>query len=391
MKTGPRSTIILFVSAFAFVSTLGALAAPQAAGELYEQALYAEEAQGDLEGAIALYLRILDQFSEDREIAAKAQLHIGLCYERLGMQEAEKAYQGVLERYPEQRSEVTLAREGLTRLSRITDGSPQTPQFRKLSVPFGISQGARLSPDGESVTFSSQLYEGSLWSAPVPGHVSPDIVGEPVRLGGEGEVWVWGHAWSADGKWIAYNFMNNEEEDVFIDEIHVIPASGGVPRRIPVPVNRGGAFHMLQYSLSLSPDGKVLAYASKEVDESGEPQSSHVYTVPVDGGSARELTEARTWIPSFSPDGEKIAYVKVYDSTAGQTGSDLWVIPASGGTPTQISDLGGSVWDSGLDIGRHHWPCASKPRPSSNLHSAVLRRKGHSGDTGLGEVPVLES
>lgn len=345
MKTETRTAIILFVSAFAFVSTLSALSLPQAAGELYEQALYTEEAEGDLEGAIALYRRILDQFSEDREIAAKAQLHIGLCYERLGMREAEKAYQGVLERYPEQRSEVTLAREGLTRLSKIKDESPQTPQFRELSVPIKISQGARLSPDGESLTFSSGLYEGSLWSAPVPGHVSPDIVGEPVKLAGEGHVWVWGHAWSADGKWIAYNFMSNEQ-DVFVDEIHVIPASGGVPRRFPVPVNRGGGFHLLQYSLSLSPDGKVLAYASREADESGGPQSSHVYTVSVDGGSARELTEARTWIPSFSPDGEKIAYVKAYGSTAEQTGSDLWVIPATGGTPIQISDLGGNVWDS---------------------------------------------
>ena len=345
MRTEARTAIILFVSAFAFVSTLSALSLPQAAGELYEKALYTEEAEGDLEGAIALYRRILDQFSEDREIAAKAQLHIGLCYERLGMQEAEKAYQGVLERYPEQRSEVTLAREGLTRLSRIKDESPQTPRFRKLNVPINISQGARLSPDGKSLTFSSELYEGSLWSAPVPGHVSPDIVGEPVRLAGEGDVWVWGHVWSADGKWIAYNFMSNEE-DVFVDEIHVIPASGGAPRRIPVPVNRGGGFHLLQFPLSLSPDGKVLAYASKELDESGDPQSSHVYTVSVDGGSARELTEARTWLPSFSPDGKRIAYVKAYGSTGAQTGSDLWIIPATGGTPIQISDLGGNVWDS---------------------------------------------
>ena len=60
----------------------------QTAGELFEKALYVEEGQGDLQKAIELYQDIVKRFPENREVAAKAQLHIGLCYEKLGTKEA---------------------------------------------------------------------------------------------------------------------------------------------------------------------------------------------------------------------------------------------------------------------------------------------------------------
>ena len=53
----------------------------QTAEELYQAALYQEEVKGDLEGAIGLYQRILNEQSSNRVVSAKAQLHIGICYE----------------------------------------------------------------------------------------------------------------------------------------------------------------------------------------------------------------------------------------------------------------------------------------------------------------------
>jgi len=53
--------------------------------------------------------------------------------------------------------------------------------------------------------------------------------------------------------------------------------------------------------------------------------------------------------PAFSPDGKKIAYVKRYLSEPGKTQTDVWVIPASGRSPVQVSDFPsgrarGPVW-----------------------------------------------
>ena len=65
----------------------------QTAEELFPKAMQLEEVKGELEKAIEVYQTIITQFSADRQIASKAQLHIGLCYEKLGNKEARKAYE----------------------------------------------------------------------------------------------------------------------------------------------------------------------------------------------------------------------------------------------------------------------------------------------------------
>ena len=90
----------------------------ETAEELYQAGLFKKEAEGDLEGAIKIFRRIVNEFPENRKISAKAQLQIGKCYEKLGLEEASRAYQKVIENYPEQGEEVREAREKLSLLAR---------------------------------------------------------------------------------------------------------------------------------------------------------------------------------------------------------------------------------------------------------------------------------
>lgn len=328
---------------FCLVPMVMVSAQKQQAQKLLSEAVYQEEINGDLDEAIKIYRSVINQYPDNRDISAEALLHLGMCYEKLGNQEAVKTYRHLVNNYPEQTNEVTIARERLARLieiAREVSEIPSLPLFTRIQMPVKLDWGGQLSPDGKELTFSSTRYEGSLWTVPIPGKVRPDIAGKPVKLIGEDEVWAWGHAWSADGKWIAYNHMKNEE-NIFVDEIHVIPSSGGEPVKIPVPVNRGESYHLFQYCLSLSPDGKVLAYASKEDSESDKPKESYIYTIPVNGGSASRLTDASSWLPAFSPDGSKIAYIKT-----SAEGDDIWVIPSHGGRPVKVCDLGRRVWGS---------------------------------------------
>ena len=106
------------------------MAAPLAAAtpaELLEEGLTAETAQGDLEAAMAVYQRILDEHPDAGATTARAQLHIGLCYEKLGRREARAAYESVIAHFPEEKEIVERARERLESLDQAVQAGQRLP------------------------------------------------------------------------------------------------------------------------------------------------------------------------------------------------------------------------------------------------------------------------
>ena len=84
----------------------------QTADKMYQAGLYEEDVKGDLKGALAIYEKIVSDVNADRTVKAKAQLHIGLCYEKLGqnaMEQAQNAFRKVVDKYPHQIEQVTKA------------------------------------------------------------------------------------------------------------------------------------------------------------------------------------------------------------------------------------------------------------------------------------------
>lgn len=343
-----RSRICLTV--LLALSILGLLSGniQQTAEQLYQSGIYKEKVEGELEKAIEIYEQILKDFPENKSTAAKALYHIGLCYEKLGNQEAQKAYQRLIEEYPEQIQEVTLAKERLASLVKTAEAVPHKPTFRKIRIPTEISGEIRLSPDGEKISLTSRSRK--LWVMPLSGKVGPDFPGEPVALNTE-DVGVeeTAHTWSGDGKWIAFN------EDVLIEEqekkekkgtqgIYVVSSEGGKPKK--VYENYRDA-RKINYRISLSPYGKTLAFSSVDL----ERNEQHIYTIPVNGGMPKKLVNALAREPVFSPDGKMIAYVE--DKNLGRGGGGLFVVPAQGGIAKLVAKAGKAsspVWSPDGDM-----------------------------------------
>jgi len=328
----------------------------QSAEELYQSGLYQEEVQGNLQSAIEVYERILEQFSDNRAVNARAQLHIGLCYEKLGLTEAQQAYQRVIDGYPERQDEVAVARERLARLTQALAELSSRPSFRKIEIASNPQNGV-LSPDGTRLAFFS---EGGLWVVPLEGNVDPDIAGEPTRIAEVPEGRDIGNlmAWSADGEWIAVNGRSGA--------VYVVPAGGGVPRVVRIPP-RGS--HAWNDRVSLSPDGQRLAFTALELGTAGEVRDAHegyVYSMPTVGGEPTRVSSDRAWLPSYSPDGELIAYVGHRERDALQAGrppyhGDLWVGSPAGANPVRLATadgrLRGPVWSpDGKYIAANHEP-----------------------------------
>ena len=316
---------------------------------LFEKAKFTMETKGDLKGAIKLFSEIIEKYPDEREYAAKSQLYIGFCYEKLGLKQAkyaQKAFQKVLDNYPERQEEVAVAKEKLANMVKVLKKAPAKPTFRKIRIPANPGNGV-LSPDGKKLAFTS---EERLWVIPVSGKVQPDLAGEPVTLTEPMEAWDMSSAlaWSADGKWIAFNAEKDDE-----DVIYVISSEGGEPFKVPVKPNRIG--HPYFFRLSFSPDGKMLAFSPREEYEKEigrNPEKYFIGTIPARGGEISKLTDYLCLQPAFSPDGKKIAFVKAYrskDEDIRRAVWNVWVIPASGGNPVQVSHCSsgrarGPVW-----------------------------------------------
>ncbi len=148
---------------------------------------------------------------------------------------------------------------------------------------------------GDTVVFS---HAGDLWSVPASGGVARRLTsGEGLELFPR---------FSPDGKWIAFTGQYDGSLDVY-----VIPASGGEPRRLtwyPSQDNndRMGFDNMV---LGWTPAGKILFRGQRGPLRGfiGEP-----YVVSPEGGPVERFPLPESGAISFSPDGKKIAYTRIF-------------------------------------------------------------------------------
>lgn len=125
--------------------------------------------------------------------------------------------------------------------------------------------------------------------------------------------------WSRDGKSLFFNMEGR---------IMTAPAEGGVPTALNV-----GSATGCNGSHGTSPDGKELAISCSMPDAPG----SHVYAVPIGGGTPRTVTQnPSSYFHSWSPDGKTIAFARPHPG-----GGDFWSILAEGGPETRLTTTAG--------------------------------------------------
>ncbi len=335
-----RSAIAIFVCVTALVAVNVYPLKAQSPEQLYQKGLVKEEGEGNLQDALNLYKQVADNVKADPSLRAKALLRSGMCYEKLGTAEAVKTYQRLLTNFPGQKNEVAVAWDRLSILvkseEKIAD-IPVNPKFTKIKIQTQLSPVVRLSPDGKKLAYIS---DNKLWIIPLTGNAGTDLPGKPVQLITEGvNVSRSGHAWSGDGKWIAFNGtiagdeLKPENKKI---SIFIVPSSGGKPNKV-IDCDRDA--WIVNFNISLSPDGKYIAFSSVENGE------QHIYLIQASGGTPRRLTEMQAREPLISPDGKLVAFVE--DKNLGREGGNLWIVPVAGGVPVLVAratNASGLVW-----------------------------------------------
>jgi len=220
-----------------------------------------------------------------------------------------------------------------------------------------------LSPDGRRIAFAAteadedkDRLRSSIWVAAVDGSSPPRRFSEGPADKSPG--------WSPDGRWLAYiSAPDGEPEHA---HVRLAPLDGGVPARLgdlPGPVSqlawspdstrlvvvcRVGVPDRRKGSAAERNAPRVVRGLAARLDGVGwQDGRRHLFIVDVEDGSARQLTrgEYDHADPSFSPDGETIAFASDRNRHRDdrQFRSDAWVMPASGGRPRRLTNGMGRV------------------------------------------------
>ena len=348
---------------------LAPLAAQQAPRELFERARMLEESNQDLPGAIALYARVAARAGEAglRDLAASAQLRVGLLHERLGHRDdAVRAFTTVVSAFADQTDAVRQAQARLLQLNAATTAAPSA---RRLWAGGDVDLSGGPSPDGRYVSYVD-WETGDLAVRELATGARRRLTANPtfMRAGG----FVQESSFAPDGKEIAYIWFDDQGMD-----LRVIRVDGGAPRILCRDANRAmlrvswsggeqiavayqqpdrtnqialvspatGAVRVLKTldwrapaRIALSPDGRQLAYDFPPKEDS---PNRDIYILAVDG-SRETLVEAHPandLFPLWTPDGRQLVFVSDRTGTPG-----LWSISIENdrvrGAPKLIQPIG---------------------------------------------------
>jgi len=276
---------------------------------MLEAARKIESLEGDLPGAIQQYRRILATFQNNRNISAQALLRIGLCQEKLGQEEARKAYEQILRDYSDQADILRQARQRLSVIQRASAGAGQT-MVRMVYQGDAIDGFGTVSPDGRLIayTYARNLVVRDLVSGQTR-RLTNVSAGFEVRR----------PIFSRDGKQIAYSF----QQGATTRTLRIVGVDGSGDRQLDL-----GESARILGAHDWSPDGRfVLALMQRTGDNARQ-----LALVALAGGAPRvltTLTEGST--PRqvrFSPDGRYIVY-SARPESGGQ--SDIHILSLENG------------------------------------------------------------
>jgi Tol biopolymer transport system component len=318
MKNVLIAVIALSVIALAASTVLG-----QGGHDLFQKALVKERAEGDLQEAIDIYRRIVREFGADRALAAEALVHMGQCYEKLGDEEARKAYEQVVREYADQAEPLRVAR---SRLAELTGPSPTALTVRRLENPPPAAWIGEPSPDGRYLSCMDWQI-GDLTVRDLRTGKDRRLTNESTSYDQIPNTPVFQQAgqrtWSPDSNQIAYEWSIGNRAT----ELRIIRLDGGKPRVLSHYEN-GETLA----SLDWSPDGRQILATLNRVTGPRE-----IVLISTADGSSRPLAAMMGEISPrtrFSPDGRHI----VYDAQTDETGPerDIFLLSIDTGQVTPL-------------------------------------------------------
>ena len=190
----------------------------------------------------------------------------------------------------------------------------ETAEVRRLTSGLGSNFGPEFSPDGTQIVFaSSRDNVGHIWVMNADGS-------EPRQLTTEGSNI--DPTWSPDGQEILFASLRGGTT-----ELYLMGADGSAVRPVTQGLNVGGRSDW-------SPTQRLVTFYA------GDAGGRHIYTLDLDTQVLRQLTEGGdNRGPSFSPDGEWIAFAGFRDGD-----NEIYAVRVDGSALLKLTDNSRPDW-----------------------------------------------
>jgi Tol biopolymer transport system component len=368
---------ILMLGTVVLLLALGAgTTLAQSGYDLFQKALVKERAIGDVEEALRLYQRVVKEFAGNHALAAKAELRMGLLYDRLGRKpDAQRAYQAVVSQYADQTNEARQARAKIVVAAapRNINASAKAATGLTVRQVWADAGGpSAISSDGRHLAYRGN--GGALCVRDLQTgenrRLTPVIAQWDMQ-----QVW-WAPVFSPDGKLLAYG----RNDSGLHADLRLITLDGSAPRvlyssdegvqlrpfdwstdgkHILGVTRQSGIFQIVLVSVadgsvrvlkkldwgfplnvSLSRDGRYVVYdwqARKDAPE------RDIFILGTDGGHEAHLVTraADDSYPVWTPDGRGVIFLsrRAANGPASLTAISVWFLRVVDGTPQGSPEL----------------------------------------------------
>jgi Tol biopolymer transport system component len=325
MKT--KSFIPLLALAFFFAGVVTSPLFAQEPEKLFQDALVKEEGEGSLQEAIEIYEKVAADPSAQRELRARALLQAGMCYEKLGKEQAREAYRKLIADFSDQKEIAAVGKEKLARLSSPAPAASNADlTIKQIWAPSQDTYG--VSPDGRYLNYIDwndievaikDIQTGNTWNITDHGTWKP-----PIQFPDNS-------VWSPDSKQLAYYWYSGDST-----ELHIANIDGSSDRLL-----KKGIGYQTPWPIRWSPDGNyILALASYDSDPGPQDVVGHLVLLSVKDGSMRNLKTMKAsepeWGGDFSPDGKYVVFP--IHQEEGSSACDIYLFATDGSSEKLILD-----------------------------------------------------
>ncbi len=214
------------------------------------------------------------------------------------------------------------------------DGSGQTQVTRGFGAQFPDANAPKWSPDGSKIAFWSgfETQYGEVWTMRADGTDARQLTDQPGTISSDNP------AWSPDGTKLLFDTNRQISPQIWVMN------ADGSDQHLLVDIGIGNTQFSWQPLPQIESEGLI---ALADVDGSQAPPipRHQIFTMRPDGTNRVQLTRDggpqfyQNWMPAWSPDGTKIAYV--HHTTNGLM--SIRVMDDDGGNPRTLTTSGVSL------------------------------------------------